>query len=277
MRNKQLRYLLGVASLSLVCMYGVYYVADVSAAKNEQGSEVKIETTKRVEEKIENVKRAEVKETKEQVEPLESIDDDKIYDEFGNEIITTGDEYDYPMKKEANTDTVVLSQDLLNDLLSFENYKPYNVKVREDSIEDYDVQISIDMTDKIVGKKADELLERYNRHVKARYLIDTETGWENVLIPFKLAYKNPLDDSDAKIEPRLRVYEACNYELVYKDLDYIPSVTTLYIMKSREERMGYIVTKLPILKVSNCTLEVQDLNISNMKGIEISFSDTKQN
>lgn len=264
MKNNKLKYVLGLASIALICGYGIYYSKDVSAAKSTRETEVYIEKDIK-----NNVKEPSIEVTK---EALENIDDiEKETDEFGNEIITSGDEYDYPIKKEVNTDTVVLNQDLLNELLSYENYTPYNVKVREDTEDDYDVQISVDLSNMIKGKKANDILERYNRYVKARYLIDTEAGWENVLIPFKLSYKNALDDTDSKIEPNIQIYEAYQYGVGYKDLDYFPPVTTLYILKSREERIGYIATKLPISKVDKCTLEIKDLNRVDERGIMLKF------
>lgn len=258
MSNKILRKCL--VGVLFIGVFGVATTNNVSASRNDCRNRTSIMVKNKIH-KIEKLPEGVVK------------SDDIEVDEFGNEIVTTGDEYDYPIKKEANTDTVVLNQDLLNELLSFEGYAPYNIKVREDTTEDYDVQISIDLSNIIRGKKANEILDRYNRHVKARYLVDTEAGWENVLIPFKLAYKNPLDDTDSKIEPNIQIYENYLYGVYYKDSEYIPKVTTLYILKSREERIGYIATKLPISKTNKCTLNIEDLNKINGKKIEIKLGE----
>lgn len=257
MSNKILRKCL--VGVLFIGVFGVATTNNVSASRNNYKNKTSIMITNKVH-KIEKIP--------DSIKDIEGVEDIEV-DEFGNEIVTTGDEYDYPIKKEANTDTVVLNQDLLNELISFEGYAPYNIKVREDTTEDYDVQVSIDLSNIIRGKKANETLDRYNRHVKARYLVDTEAGWENVLIPFKLAYKNPLDDTDSKIEPNIQIYENYLYGVYYKDSEYIPQVTTLYILKSREERMGYIATKLPITKTNKCTLNIGDLNKTNGKKIEI--------
>lgn len=270
MINKGLKYVFGIGLISICCIYGVNCINNVLASKDtseDKAVYVEAETNNRkILNDIGNKEQSITSDSKENNESQELGElEEKIYDELGNEIITTGDEYDYPINKEICVDTVVVNQDLLNGLLNFKNYKSYNIKVRDNDIDDYDVQMSVDIYNKLTGRSADEILEKYNRYVKARYLIDVEDGWENVLIPFKLSYKNAVKDTDDKIEPNLRVYEACNYGIIYKNLDYVPCVTTLYILKSREERLGYIAVKLPIVKVNNCTLEIQNRNTDNIK------------
>lgn len=201
-----------------------------------------------------------------------AINNDIEYDDYGNEIINTGDEYDYPpLINEHCTDTTIVNQDILNELIGYEGYKSFNVRVKEDTRDkDYDVQVSLDVSNILRGTQANKLLESYNRHVMARYLIDTDQGWENVLIPFKLNYKEALDDTNYKIEPIFRIYESMGYSVYYNELEYTPIVNTLYILKSREERIGYIATKLPISKTSKYTLEIQDLNLGDYnEGIKL--------
>ena len=70
-----------------------------------------------------------------------AINNDIEYDDYGNEIINTGDEYDYPpLISEHCTDTIVINQDILNELIGYEGYKSFNVRVKEDTRDkDYDV------------------------------------------------------------------------------------------------------------------------------------------
>lgn len=176
------------------------------------------------------------------------------------EILKGGDEYNFPDTLTVGENRVVEGKlvpngsgdtsnnegsNTSNSRFAIGNYQAKDVKVDLVGGQKY-VRVYLNNDQSLYGSEADTKLIEYNNSHKAKYTVECDPGWENILVRIGIEYSETVDDPNKKIEPVIRINGTNSYSGInWQGHHYNIPVSILYDSKEVDGRTGYIVLKVP--------------------------------
>lgn len=190
---------------------------------------------------------------------LETITEESSQEE---EILKGGDEYNFPDTLTVGENRVVEGKlvpngsgdtsnnegsSTSNSRFAIGNYQAKDVKVDLVGGQKY-VRVYLNNDQSLYGSEADTKLIEYNNSHKAKYTVECDPGWENILVRIGIEYSETMDDPNKKIEPVIRINGTNSYSGInWQGHHYNIPVSILYDSKEVDGRTGYIVLKVPTI------------------------------
>ena len=124
----------------------------------------------------------------------------------------------------------------------------------------FDCKVGIYRDGIVAGADADAFLLQINTTNRVKYKISCDDGFENVVIPYKIKYIQPLESEMMKIEPVMYIgYNLLDY-IEFKGKKVVPKISVLYTVKNVNYREGYIITKVPAGRYTEYKIKVKGYN-----------------